>query len=98
MDNKNIVFSEKEITDIVSPIANAPLSGYNSIQKNRQVQMLPFRKLMLLINEKSLIGSDEESGAGLLPPVTPSDEGKFLRVIGGEWKAEHIPLAENEDF
>lgn len=33
-----------------------------------------------------------------LPVVSTSDNGKFLRVVGGEWAAATVPSAETSSF
>lgn len=51
-----------------------------------------------------VLGTDAEGtvvalpAADLLPPVTQSDDGKFLRVRGGVWTAENLPDAEEEEY
>ena len=35
---------------------------------------------------------------GVMPPVDESDNGKFLRVVNGEWAAETVPSAEEASF
>ncbi len=41
--------------------------------------------------------NDGEDGAGL-PEVTVADNGKFARVVGGEWAAVDLPAAEEASF
>lgn len=98
MSDRQIIFSEEEILEIISSIDNAPVGGYQSVIKNKQSQTLPFRKMLLKMNEKHLIGGADTEAAGLLPPITVSDEGKFLRVVKGKWEAYEIPFAEDSDF
>ncbi len=37
-------------------------------------------------------------GGSDLPPVTASDEGKFLRVVSGAWAAAELPNANGVGF
>lgn len=46
---------------------------------------------------KTDISSEMGSGSGL-PPVTSSDNGKFLRVVDGEWSVVSVPAANGGQF
>ena len=37
-------------------------------------------------------------GGSDLPPVTASDDGKFLRVVSGAWAAATVPAAKGASF
>lgn len=41
---------------------------------------------------------ETDSGAAQLPVVSESDNGKFLRVVGGEWAAATVTSAETSSF
>ena len=38
------------------------------------------------------------AAAGVLPAVSGSDNGKFLRVVEGSWAAVTVPAAESNEF
>lgn len=40
----------------------------------------------------------ETANAQVLPTVTTSDNGKFLRVVSGQWQAATIPDANGQSF
>lgn len=43
-------------------------------------------------------GGGGSTGGSSLPDVTTADNGKFLRVVEGQWAASTVPNAEEASF
>lgn len=92
----NLYIAATDVPDFWFEKTNNPV-GYETYEYNDTTYDL------IATSNGSVVGlfrglQDKYTGGPILPDIEDSDNGKFLRVVDGLWKAMDVPRAEEETF